>query len=392
MRTNPLRRRRINWRDTGFRAAVLQLLVLSAVVLLGLYLVNNTLDNLARRGIASGFRFLSSEAGFGISQSLIEYSEASSYARAFWVGLLNTLLVSGLGIVLATVLGFVVGIARLSHNWLISKLASAYVEIFRNVPLLLQLFFWYFAVLRTLPAPRQSLDLGGLFFLNIRGLYAPKPIAGAGFEWLVGAVLLAIGIIAGLIIWGRHRRETTGKQIPVFLLSLAALAGLPALTIVLWGVPLQWELPQLRGFNFQGGLVMIPELVALLVALSIYTAAFIAETVRAGILAVSHGQTEAAQALGLHRGLTLRLIIIPQALRVIVPPLTNQYLNLTKNSSLAAAIAYPDLVSVFAGTVLNQTGQAVEVIGITMGVYLLISLLISLFMNWYNKRVALVER
>lgn len=387
-----LRRRHISWRDTGFRALVLQGVVLAAVILVVLYLVDNTLDNLARRGIASGFRFLSSEAGFGISQSLIDYSEASSYGRAFWVGLLNTLLVSGLGIVFATVLGFLIGIARLSGNWLVARLAGAYVEIFRNVPLLLQLFFWYFAVLRTLPGPRESLDLGGMVFLNIRGLYAPRPVADPGFSWLIASFVLAIGITAGLFVWARRRRETSGQQFPVFLVSITVLIGLPALTVALWGLPVHWELPQLRGFNYRGGLVMIPELVALFVALSIYTAAFIAETVRAGILSVSHGQTEAAYALGLHRGLTLRLIVIPQALRVIVPPLTNQYLNLTKNSSLAAAIAYPDLVSVFAGTVLNQTGQAIEVIGITMGVYLTISLVISLLMNWYNKHVALVER
>jgi len=385
-------RRSLSWHDTRVRAIVLQVLLLAATVLVAAYLVHNTLHNLATRGIASGFRFLSSEAGFGINQTLIPYSEASSYARAFWVGLLNTLLVSGLGIVLATVLGFLIGIARLSRNWMVSRLATVYVETFRNVPLLLQLFFWYFAVLRALPSPRQSLELGGVIFLNIRGFYAPRPVIEPGFWWIPLSILLAAAAVIGYTTWARRRGETTGYHLPVLWPSLVMLFGVPALVIGIGGFPVHWEIPELRGFNFQHGFVLIPELVALVLALSIYTASFIAETVRAGILSVGHGQTEAARALGLRRGMTLRLIIVPQALRVIVPPLTNQYLNLTKNSSLAAAIAYPDLVSVFAGTVLNQTGQAIEVIGITMGVYLAISLAIALVMNWYNQRVTLVER
>jgi len=372
------------------RALALQVLILACVLALAAFVIGNTLDNLERRGIASGLSFLSSTSGFAIIQSLIDYSEESSYGRAFLVGLLNTLLVSGLGIVFATLLGFVIGIARLSGNWLISRMAAAYIEIFRNVPLLLQLFFWYFAVLRALPSPRQSLSLGDAVYLNIRGLYLPRPLPEPGFWWLPGTLVLAVICVYLLARWARRRRETTGRSFPIVPLSLGALLGLPGLAALLTGIPLGWQYPVLGGFNFRGGVVVIPELMALLLALSVYTAAFIAEIVRAGIQSVSHGQTEAAYALGLRPAQTLRLVVIPQAMRVIIPPLTNQYLNLTKNSSLAAAIAYPDLVSVFAGTVLNQTGQAIEVIAITMGVYLTISLLIALFMNWYNRRLALV--
>jgi general L-amino acid transport system permease protein len=286
----------------------------------------------------------------------------------------------------------VIGAARLSRNWLISRLALVYIETFRNIPLLLQIFFWYFAVLRAMPAPRQSLSLGEAVFLNIRGLYVPAPQFQPGFGW----VLLALGIAAVLAWllarWARRRQMATGQPFPTLSVSLALLIGLPLLAFWLAGSPLHWQVPELQGFNFRGGLVVIPEMASLLLALTIYTAAFIAEIVRAGIQAVSHGQTEASFSLGLNSGKTLRLIILPQALRVIIPPLTNQYLNLTKNSSLAAAIGYPDMVAAFAGTVLNQTGQAIECIAITMAVYLTISLLISFMMNWYNRRVAVVER
>jgi general L-amino acid transport system permease protein len=380
------------WNNPQVRAIVFQTIALAATVAFGLYVFDNTQANLRRLGIASGFDFLSSPSGFDILQSLIPYSATSSYGRVFWVALLNTLLVSALGIVLATLLGFVIGVARLSKNWLISRLALVYIETFRNIPLLLQIFFWYFAVLRAMPAPRQSLSLGEAVFLNIRGLYVPAPQFQPGFGW----VLLALGIAAVLAWllarWARHRQIATGQPFPTLSASLALLLGLPLLTFWVAGSPLVWEVPELQGFNFRGGLVVIPEMASLLLALTIYTAAFIAEIVRAGIQAVSHGQTEASFSLGLNSGKTLRLIILPQALRVIIPPLTNQYLNLTKNSSLAAAIGYPDLVSAFAGTVLNQTGQAIECIAITMAVYLTISLLISLLMNWYNRRVALVER
>lgn len=380
------------WNDPRIRSIGFQCIALLGVVAFGLYLFHNTQTNLQQRGIASGFGFLSSPAGFGIIQHLLPYSESDSYGRVFWVGLFNTLLVSALGIFFATLLGFIIGIARLSKNWLVAKLAMAYIEVFRNIPLLLQIFFWYFAVLRAMPAPRQSVNLGDVLFLNLRGLYVPAPVFETGFWVVLVALLAAVAATVVLHRWARRRQELTGKRFPVVSTSLGLVLGLPSLAFAAAGFPLSWEYPELQGFNFQGGLVVIPELAALLAALSIYTAAFIAEIVRAGIQAVSHGQTEAAYSLGLRPSYTLRLVVIPQALRVIIPPLTSQYLNLTKNSSLAAAIGYPDLVSIFAGTVLNQTGQAIEVIAITMAVYLTISLLISLLMNWYNRRVALVER
>jgi general L-amino acid transport system permease protein len=381
------------WRDPRIRAIVFQVLVSAGIVLLGVYLVRNLLHNLEVRGISTGFGFLGHRAGFAINQTLIAYSEeTSTYGRTFVIGLLNTLLVSGLGIVFATILGFVIGIARLSRNWLVARLATAYVETFRNLPLLLQILFWYFAVFLSLPPPRQALQFGNSVFLTLRGLYVPRPEAQTGFHWTVYALVTMLVACVVLVRWSRRRQERTGQWFPAYLTSLALLVCVPLAVFFLTGAPLKWQKPQLQGFNFVGGIDLIPELAALLVALSVYTAAFIAETVRAGILSVSHGQTEAASALGLRPGVTLRLVIIPQAMRVTIPPLTSQYLNLTKNSSLATAIGYPDLVSLFAGTTLNQTGQAVEVMSMTMAVYLVISLLISLFMNWFNARMALVER
>jgi general L-amino acid transport system permease protein len=380
------------WNDRRYRAVFYQVLVLAGVLLAGAYIVNNTLNNLESRGIASGFGFLSKTAGFSIDVHLIDYKEENSYGRAFVVSLINTLLVAAVGIVITTILGFLVGIARLSPNWLISKLATVYIELLRNIPLLLQIFFWYFAVLRILPSPRQSHVAFDGIFLNIRGLFTPKPIFEQGFSTIVIAFFVAVVGAFFMVRWARKRQEETGKQFPKFLASAALLLSFPIVAAVFSGFPLSWEIPKLVGFNFTGGIRMIPEFVALVFALSTYTASFIAEIVRAGILSVSQGQTEAASALGLRRSQTLRLIIIPQALRVIIPPLTSQYLNLTKNSSLAAAIAYPDIVLVFAGTALMQTGQAVEIIAITMAVYLTISLVISGLMNWYNKHMALVER
>jgi len=352
----------------------------AGVALLSSFLLGNLFDNLARRGIASGFGFLDSTAGFGITMSLIPYSEASTYGRAFVVGLLNTLLVSVLGIICATVLGFAIGIGRLSRNWLIARLATIYIETLRNIPLLLQIFFWYFAALHALPSPRHSHAFADSIFLNVRGLYMPSPGIESGLVWL------GLGALAGLAGAALYLRYSNGRFVMatgifVGVTGLAALAALPS------GFSLSWDVPALRGFNYRGGWVLIPELVALLLALTLYTAAFIAEVVRAGIEAVPRGQLEAAASLGLSRRRILIDIVIPQAMRVIIPPLTNQYLNLTKNSSLAAAIAYPDLISVFAGTVLNQTGQAVEVIVITMAVYLAISLAIAMCMNFYNRRV-----
>ncbi|MES9857714.1 MAG: amino acid ABC transporter permease [Sedimenticola sp.] len=380
------------WRRPVFRSVLFQVLLTLALCLVGYTLFTNTLHNLEQRGISTGFDFLSQEAGFGILQSLIPFDETYTYGRTFFVGLINTLLVSGLGIILATIIGFFMGVARLSNNWLIARIATVYVEIFRNIPLLLQIMFWYFAVLQPLPRPRQSLGIGESFFLNNRGFYLPAPVFEQGF-WLV-SVALAVAVVAivFMVRWARRRQEASGQQFHTVYASLGLLIGLPLLAYFVMGMPLSWELPALKGFNFKGGMVIIPELAALLIALSIYTGAFIAEAVRCGILAVSHGQTEAAYALGLRPSVTLRMVIIPQALRVIIPQLTSQYLNLTKNSSLATAIGYPDLVAVFAGTTLNQTGQAVEVIAMTMGVYLTISLSISTFMNWYNKRKQLVER
>lgn len=380
------------WNDPKYRALFFQAVVLLAVIAAGMFLVNNTIANLERQGIASGFGFLGKTAGFSIGESLIEYSEEDNYGRTFLVGLLNTILVSIVGIILATTLGFIIGVARLSNNWLISKLATVYIEILRNIPLLLQIFFWYFAVLRPLPGPRNSVALWDRFFLNNRGLAYPGPIYEPGFQFIVWVFIVAVVGVVLLSRWAHKRQDATGEQFPVFWTSLGLIIGLPLIAAVVMGFPLSWEYPVLKGFNYQGGKVLTPEFVALALALSTYTATFIAEIVRAGIMAVSHGQTEAARALGLKHGPTLRLVIIPQALRVIIPPLTSQYLNLMKNSSLAAAIAYPDIVLVFAGTALMQTGQAVEILSITMAVYLLLSLLISAFMNWYNKKMALVER
>jgi general L-amino acid transport system permease protein len=380
------------WRDPRVRSIVFQALTVIVVVLLVAYFVDNTLTNLRRQGIAAGFGFLDRTAGFDIGFSLIPYSAVSTYGRAFWVGLVNTLLVSALGIVLATILGFVIGLARLSSNWLIARLGLVYVETFRNIPLLLQLLFWYVAVLQALPHPRDSVAIADMVFLNNRGLTIPLAVLGEG----AGATLvaLAIAFVAVVLLgrWARRRREATGQPFPTVLTAMGLLLGLPIVTFLAIGAPVHFEYPEMGRFRLAGGLTLVPEFVALLTGLTIYTATFIAEIVRAGIMAVSHGQIEAASALGLRPARTLRLVVVPQALRVIIPPLTSQYLNLTKNSSLAVAIGYPDLVSIVAGTTLNQTGQAVEAIAMTMGVYLTLSLLISLFMNWYNRRIALVER
>ncbi len=380
------------WNNPHIRSIVFQAVAFVGLVYFFYTIFDNTLTNMERRGITTGFGFLNNEAGFGILMSLIPYDETNTYGRTFFVGLLNTLLVSGLGIFFATILGFLVGVARLSNNWLISKIATVYVEVLRNIPLLLQILFWYFTVLQALPSTKNSMTLGKDIFFNNRGLYMPAPVFEDGFGFVLLAFVLAIGLIVYWRNWAHRRQNETGRQYPVFWISLCLLVGGPALAYLLAGMPISWEAPSRTRFSFSGGMRVIPELMALLWALTMYTATFIAEIVRAGILSVSHGQTEAARALGLREGQTLRLVVIPQAMRVIIPPLTNQFLNLTKNSSLATAIAYPDLVSVFMGTTLNQTGQAVEIVAMTMGVYLTISLVISTFMNWYNKRIALTER
>ncbi|MFG0607600.1 amino acid ABC transporter permease [Vibrio mimicus] len=375
-----------------FRSVLFQLIAVCALGFFLYTIVNNALNNLESRGIATGFAFLDHVAGFGISQSLVDYDETYSYGRTFLVGLLNTALVSVLGIFFATLLGFALGIARLSTNWLISRLAAVYIETFRNIPLLLQIFFWYFVVLQALPSAKNSMHLGEWLYLNVKGLYLAKPIFESGSLWVFISLLTGIAACWLLSIWANNRQRLTGQQTPMGRYILIGCVGFPLLVYFLLGQPISAEYPALRGFNFQGGLTVLPELAALLVALTIYTASFIAEIVRSGINAVSHGQTEAAMSLGLPRSKTLKLVIIPQALRIIIPPLTSQYLNLTKNSSLAMAIGYPDLVSVFAGTTLNQTGQAIEIISMTMLVYLSLSLLTSALMNLYNRKVALVER
>jgi general L-amino acid transport system permease protein len=381
------------WNDPQARALFFQVIVLGGLLFFGAMIVNNTMDNLARQGIASGFSFLETTAGFAIGYSpFLEYSEENTYGRALAVGLLNTILVAGIGVAIATALGFVMGVARLSNNWMISKIALVYIEVMRNIPLLLQIFVWYFGVLRPLPGPRQSLNFLDSIFVNNRGLFAPKPIFEDGFSVIVIAFIAAIAAVVYMAKWAKKRQNETGQQFHTFWASIGILIGLPVLGAIVSGFPMSWEPTALKGFNFRGGMEIPPELVSLTLALSTYTAAFIAEIVRAGISSVDKGQTEASYALGLRPGPTLRLVIIPQALRVIIPPLTSQYLNLTKNSSLAAAIAYPDIVLVFGGTVLMQTGQAVEIIAIIMGFYLFVSLAISMFMNWYNDKMALVER
>ncbi|WGF89518.1 amino acid ABC transporter permease [Marinivivus vitaminiproducens] len=379
------------WNDPRIRSLFIQAVTIVVIVGFIAYIAHNTASNLARQGIAGGFDFLNYTAGFGISFSLIPYSEVSTYGNALLTGLLNTFLVAICGIVLATIVGFVVGLARLSSNFLVAKLAYAYVEMLRNIPLLLQLIFWYVVVLSALPTPRESLSFLDAFFLNNRGLTVPRPILEDGIGFLVVGVVIAIAAVVFMTRWAKRRRDATGQPFPTVLASLAVLVLVPIAAFLVSGAPLEFEIPTASRFRLDGGLNLVPEFVALLFGLSLYTGAFIAEIVRAGILSVGKGQVEAASALGLKPGQTSRLVVIPQALRVIVPPLTSQYLNLTKNSSLAVAIGYPDLVSV-GGTVLNQTGQAIEVVTIWMIVYVSLSLLTSLFMNWYNRKIALVER
>src|SRR5437667_7266606 len=353
------------WNNPTVRSILYQVLLVGGVIAVGVYLVHNTLVNLDRQGIATGFGFLSREAAFEIGESLIAYSPADTYGRALIVGLLNTLCVAGIGIVLATILGTVIGIARLSSNWLISKLASFYVETVRNIPVLLQLIVWWDILRVSAPGPREAWQPVPDVFISNRGVIYPVPIYDPVHLWVGAAFLL--GVVASVFVtrWARARQMATGKQFPVLKVNAALIIGLPLLVFVIGGMPLELDKPELRGFNFSGGHVVSPEFVALLVGLTVYTAAFISEIVRAGILAVSWGQTEAAMALGLRRGLALRLVVLPPALRVIVPPMTSQYLNLTKNSSLAVAIGFPDLQSI-ANTTMNQTGQAIEGIALSM--------------------------
>ncbi|WP_029040174.1 amino acid ABC transporter permease [Cucumibacter marinus] len=378
--------------DPKVRGLLYQVIVIAALVVFVAFIWQNTLANLAKQNKTTGFDFLWDTSGFDVLFSLIPYDRSSYYYQALLVGLLNTGLVAVIGIVLATMLGFFVGVARLSNNWLVARLATIYIELFRNIPLLLQLFFWYFAVLKSMPGVKQSYAFFEAAFLNQRGFYVPAPLPSENFWIVVLSVVIAIGAVFYLRRRARIHLEATGNRMPVVLPAIGILIVLPALAWLLSGATLDWDLPQLKGFNYQGGLTLPPEFLALVFGLTIYTSAFIAEVVRAGINSVSHGQTEAAQSLGLKDGDRLRLVIIPQAMRVIIPPLTSQYLNLTKNSSLAAFIGFPELVSVFMGTTLNQTGRAIEVVAITMLIYLTLSLGTSAFMNWYNERVRLVER
>ena len=382
----------LSFTNPAVRAWLFQIIAIVAVVSIAIYLIHNTVTNLSNRGITSGFAFLDRSAGFGIVQHLIDYQQGDTYGRVFLVGLLNTLLVSALCIVFASALGFFLGLARLSDNWLLRKLSTIYIEIFRNIPPLLQIFFWYFAVLRNLPGPRQAVNAFDLAFLSNRGLYIPAPLLGEGVLAFIAAVVIAIAVTVGLYRYNKAHQTKTGQLRRTWPVALGLIIGLPLLAHWTFGAAMHWDVPELQGFNFRGGMALIPELAALTLALSVYTSAFIAEIIRSGIQAVPHGQHEAARSLGLPNPVTLRQVIIPQAMRVIIPPLTSQYLNIVKNSSLAAAIGYPDMVSLFAGTVLNQTGQAIETIAITMSVYLIISLSISLLMNIYNRRIALVER
>ena len=379
------------WNDPDKRAIFYQIATLIAVALLGYYLISNTIDNLARQSISTGFGFLEKEASFEIGESVIPYSAADTYARALWVGVLNTLKVSFIGIVITVILGTIIGIARLSSNWLVSKLAAIYIEVFQDIPVLLQLFFWYAIFYEMLPPPRAAVSPVAGVFLSNRGLVFAVPESHPAHKYMLFALVIAVGAVVLMRRWARQRRDRTGRPFPVVRVGLSTIVGLPLLVWAVAGAPVAMNVPELSGFNFEGGANLSPEFGALLLGLVLYTAAFVAEIVRAGIQSVSRGQTEAALAIGLRPGQVLNLVILPQALRVIIPPLTSQMLNLTKNSSLAVAIGYPDFVSV-ANTTINQTGQAIEGVALIMLVYLCFSLLTSLFMNWYNKKMALVER
>jgi general L-amino acid transport system permease protein len=383
-----LKIRRVLGGKAGWNGVAVQFSFAAILGWIGYEIVSNARANLENQHIAAGFGFLKNNAGFDVNQTLISYTGSDTFLRVFVVGLLNTLVVSVVGIVFATVIGFIVALCRLSPNWLLSRVGEIYVEVIRNLPLLFQILFWYLAVLAALPNPRQSISLLGIFFISNRGLVIPRPIGEGGLEPFLA--VLAFGIVVSLALrrYARRALFQYGRMIRIWPYVLGLLFGLPLATMLVFGLPFSFELPQLKGFNFAGGSRIIPEFVALAVALSTYTAAFIAEIVRAGILSVHTGQMEAGSSLGLSRGTTLRLIVVPQAMRVIIPPLTNQYLNLTKNSSLAVAIGYPDLVSVFAGTSLSQTGQAIEIIAMTMGVYLLISLTTSAVMSVYGWRIS----
>lgn len=375
------------------RAVIYQVLALLLVFVFAYYFTNNMFENIEKRGISTGFSFLNETAGFGISQTLIDYDDgSSSYYDVFVVGLLNTLLVSVIGIIFASMLGLLIGIGRLSSNFLISRLSAVYIETFRNIPILLQILFWYNVVLAALPSPRQSFSYVESIFLNNRGLLIPEPIFESGSASILIAFILACVGVFFLARWAKKRHDASGEEFPIVKVSIALIICAPLLLYFISGQPISAEYPVLKGFNFKGGLTIIPELLALIFALSIYTATYIAEAVRAGIEAVPNGQKEAAKSLGLKDHIILRKVVLPQALRVIIPPVINQYLNLVKNSSLATAIGYPEIVTLFSGTTLNQVGQAIEIILMTMAVYLTFSIVISLFLNWVNAKMAIKGR
>jgi general L-amino acid transport system permease protein len=384
------------WRDERWRGLAAQIIAVLVIGSVLFFLISNMIINREAQGRPFSYDFMNNIAGFPVAMSLIHLDLDSTITRVMVAGMLNTMLAGVVSIILSTIVGFVIGIARLSPNYLIARLAAAYIEVFRNIPLLVQLSFWYFGVLKLMPQQKDSISLFNGVFLNVRGLNLPRPIAEPSFTLVIAAFVIGITATVLIRFWAVRRQAATGQLFPIITTGLALIIGLPVLVwlavAALFGAPLGWEYPVLQGFNFQGGIVILPELNALLLGLSFYTAAYIAEIVRGGIQAVSHGQTEAASALGLRRSWILRLVVVPQALRIIVPPLTSQYLNVIKNSSLAVFVGFPDFVSLFTGTILNQTGREVEVMAVTMLFYLVISLLISLFMNWYNKHIALVER
>lgn len=378
--------------DAKIRAIIIQVVTLSLVIGLFYWLVLNTVTNLEARNLSAGFGFLDSTAGFGIGFTLIPYKEGDSYLRVFYVGIANTLLVAVVAITFATILGLIVGLARLSTNWIIGTLARSYVEVMRNTPLLLQIIAWYFGVFNLLPRPKESLVLADSFVLNNRGFYLPAPVPEESFNIVLVVLLLSILCAIGVYIWARRRLDKTGKAFPAILTGIAIVVGAPLFVHLILGSPLGWDLPVLQGFNYVGGASVPPSFCALIVALSVYTSCFIAEIVRSGIQSVSKGQLEAAGALNLPSNWTLRRVVLPQAMRVIIPPLISQYLNVTKNSSLAIAIGFPDLVSVWMNTSLNQSGRAIPIVAMTMAFYCSVSLFVSMVMNVYNKRVQLKER
>ena len=380
------------WRNKSARSVIIQIAIVALVFALLAFFIDNAVQNLARLGKTFGFTFLWEPASYDINQRLIAYTSQDSHFRAMIVGILNTALVAAFGIVLATVLGVIFGVLRLSRNWLINRSVYCFIEFTRNVPILLHILFIHGLIIHLLPVPRKALDLGEVAFLTNRGVFMPKPVFEDGFGWTTAAFVVAVACAAGFRWWAKRTQDRTGRLYPVFWIGLAAIIGLPGLVFWITGFPLAWEIPALKGFNFQDGMVLRPEFLALWLALSFYTSAYIAEIVRAGILAIDYGQTEASYALGLSPNRTLRLIVIPQALRVIIPPLTSQYLNLTKNSSLAIAIGYMDIVATIGGISLMQTGREMESMMIVLAIYLSFSLVISSFMNWYNAKVRLVER